>query len=199
MPMKKKPKIENINGIEVRAGLKIRELTNTERVDWNNFIDFVQSKAKDFGGLEKLDKGNDALARSLFIEYKKINPKTSINYDIVPSVQYEMQLLKRNVQAFEERHKNPNAKNVMGYVSVVDGWFGDNTAQSKYFSTTLNQYHNNNLVSSEDLGLLNSKLETERQAKILKSLPQNVKLEKLADGYYYEDPNSGDLVKVSDK
>jgi hypothetical protein len=62
----------------------------------------------------------------------------------------------------------------------------------------VNQYHNNDLVSSENLGLLGGDMTPERKAQIMKKLPQGVTLEKLKDGYYYADPNSGDLVKVSD-
>ena len=192
----RKSKIENVGGIEVKAGLKIRELTNAERVDWNNFIDFVESKG--LKGSDKLGKGSENLAKSLFAEYKKLNPTTTVNYDIVPSVQYEMQVLRQNVQGFEERHKNPNAKNLMNYISPVDAWFGPQTSESKYFNVTLNQYHNDNLVSSEDLGLANSRLEPEKMARIMKNVPKGAKVEQLADGYYYEN-SDGDLVRILDK
>jgi hypothetical protein len=195
----KKPLTENIKsngGIEVKEGLKIREISPKERADWNNFIDFVESKG--LKGSEKLDKGSDALARNLFDEYKKLHPNTTIDYGSVASFQYEMQKLKEQAQGFAERRNDPNAKKIMSFVSKVDGWFGSKTSQSKFPFMIENTYHNDNLVSSENLGLLGADLTPEKKEQIMKKVPLGKKLEELSDGYYYEN-DDGDLVKVSNK
>jgi hypothetical protein len=193
--LNKKTKIEKIssNTIDVKEGLKIREITAQERKDWNDFVDFVESKG--LKGSEKLDKGNDALARGLFQEYKGLHPETTLSYEIVPSVQYEMQKLRQSIQGFAERRNDPNAKNLMNFVSKVDGWFGSHTSQSKFPFMMENTFHNDNLMKSENLGLVNSNLETEKQIKKKKSLPPGVTLEKLEGGTFYTDPQSGDLVR----
>lgn len=187
-----KNKIENPNeNIVIREGLTIREISPNERQEWNAFIDFVQAKEKEFGGLEKLDK-NQALARKLFGEYQKIHPGTSINYNMVASVQYEMQKLRQSVQGFAQRRNDPNANKLMGFISEVDGFFGDNTAQSKFPFMIEDQYHNNNLVSSKNLGLVNSNLETSSKTQLKKKIPDGAKI---VDNEFYEDPQTGDLVK----
>lgn len=193
----KKPVIEKSvsNAIEVKEGLNIRTVSSKERNDWNSFIDFVESKG--LQGSEKLDKGSDALAKSLFTEYKKLNPKTTLTYELVPSIQYEMQKLKQNVQGFAERRNDPNAKNLMSFVSKVDGWFGSRTSQSKFPFMIENDYHNNNLVSSENLGLIGADMTPEKKAEMMKKIPKGAKLEKLDGGIFYENED-GDLVKVSD-
>lgn len=194
----KKPLIEKVNtgGIEIKEGLKIREITPSERNDWNNFIDFVESKG--LKGSEKLDKGSDALARSLFTEYKKLHPNTTINYESVPSFQYEMQKLKQQAQGFAKRRNDPNADKIMSFVSKVDGWFGKQTSQSKFPFMVENTYHNDALISSENLGLMGADMTPEKREQIMKKVPAGKQLEELADGFYYQN-DDGDFIKVSNK
>lgn len=187
----KVPTEKSLGKTDNKEGLKIIEITPTVRQEWNAFIDFVHTKKEDFGGLEKLDKDQN-LARKLFSDYQKLHPGTSINYDIVASVQKEMEDLRESVKGFAERRNDPNAKNLMGYISKVDGIFGDNTAQSKFPFMIETQYHNNNVVSSKNLGLVNSNLETGSSAQLKKRIPEGAKI---IDHEFYEDPVTGDLVK----
>jgi hypothetical protein len=77
-----------------------KQLTPQNMADWNKFLDWVRSKG--FEGSKELDH-NEPLAKSLFVEYKKANPSTTVDYSIVPLVQTEMQKLRDNAQAFASR------------------------------------------------------------------------------------------------
>lgn len=182
--------------IEVKEGVKIRPITAQERMDWNKFLDFV--KEKGYEGSKELDKGNDALARRLFDEFKKLNPNTTINYDIVAPVQYEMHKIRQMARGFAERHKDPMANVIMSGISDVDKWFGSKTSQYRFPAMFMDTYHNDKLVSSENLGLLGADLTPEKKEQIMKKVPLGKKLESLEDGYYYEN-DDGDLIKVSNK
>jgi hypothetical protein len=61
----------------------------------------------------------------------------------------------------------------------------------------LEAYHNNNLVKKENLGLVDGNMNPEKKLQNKKPIPKGVEIIKLADGNYYEDPDSGDLVKIN--
>lgn len=174
---------------------KPKSLTPQQMGDWNKFLDFV--KAKGYEGSAELDKKDKNLGQSLFNEFKKANPKTSIDYSIVPSVQTEMQKLKTNTQSFLERRNDPNAKSVMSGVSKVDGWMGSKTSQYRFPDIEEKNYHNGNLVSSQNLGLVNGDWKPvglTGSVNQSKPLPPNAKLEKMSDGRLYYENSDGDLV-----
>lgn len=179
--------------IPVKEGLKIRPVTAQERMEWNQFLDFV--KEKGYEGSKELDKKSDALARKLFDEFKKLHPETTLSYELVASIQYEMHKLRQTARGFAKRHNDANADIIMSGISKVDGWFGSQTSQYKFPAMFLDSYHNNNLVKSENLGLVGSDMQTARSERSKKPLPPGVKLMQYEDGVYYEDPQSGDLVK----
>ncbi len=185
-----------IDGVSVKEGLKIRELTSAERQDWNAFLDFV--KEKGYEGSEKLDKGSDALARSLFAKYKELHPTTTIDYSSVASVQMEMQKLKKSMQEFSKRRNEADSATIMAGVSKVDGWFGHATSQFRFPFVVSEQYHNDELVSKKNLGLVNPNLETTQKQKSMKKVPPGAVIEQLSGGKFYEDPETGDLVRVDD-
>lgn len=187
-------KEQMMNGVSIKEGLTIRPLTTAERQDWNAFLDFV--KEKGYEGSEKLDKKSETLAQSLFAEYKKLHPATTINYEIVPSVQYEMQKLKETVQSFSKRRNLPDSATVMAGVSKVDGWFGSHTSQFRFPVLVVEDFHNNTLVSSKNLGVVNSNFETDQTKKKMKKVPPGVVIEEYSDGKFYTDPHTGDLIKI---
>jgi len=168
-----------------------KELTPQQRQDWNNYVDYVEKKG--FKGSPQLDKKDTGLAKKLFDEYVKANPATSINYDTVKSVQYEMQKLKDSAQEFAARRNDPNAKNIMSGVSPVDGWPGSKTTSFKFPAMTDRTFRNDALVSQKNLGLVNSELRP--SALTVQPVPLGTKLEKMADGrLYYQDPKTQDMV-----
>lgn len=173
-------------------------LTPQQMREWNMFIDFLQKKG--IAGSKDLDSKNKNLGANLFEQFRKEVPGVTITYDIVKPVQTEMQKLKDAAQSFAARRGDPNASNIMSGVSKVDGWLGSRTSQFKFPEMTENQLRNNQLVSSNNLGLLGGGLKPVGTSNILntKTPPVNAKLEKLQDGYYYEDPSTGDMVKVKD-
>lgn len=186
-----------------------RRLTPGEMQQWNMFLDFVKNEG--YEGSEDLNKKNKNLGATLFDKFKKANPNISIDYSIVPDVQNEMQVLGESVRAFAARRNDPNAANLMTGVSPVDGWFGSKTSQYRFPEQQTVVYNNGQLVSQTNDGLLNSNLDATgvpnknaagqttsslSAGRPRKPIPKGVNIEKLADGYYYEDPQSGDLVRV---
>lgn len=178
-----------------KESLTIREVTPQERNEWNDFLSFVEQKG--YKGSKELDKGSDKLARSLFAEYKTLHPETTLDYSIVASVQKDMQDLRENVQAFAKRRNDPNAENLMKNISKIDGWFGSQTSQYGYPQMVLTTYHNDALVGSENLGVVDKNMNPEKKSTIQKTqkIPKGAKVEKLKDGDYYENED-GDLVKI---
>jgi hypothetical protein len=164
--LNKKATIEKTQSgkIEVKEGAKIRPVTAQERIDWNKFLDFV--KEKGYEGSKELDKGSDALARKLFDEFKKLNPNTTINYEIVASVQYEMHKIRQMARGFAERHNDPKANIIMTGISKVDERFGSKTSQYRFPAIFMDTFHNNDLVKSENLGLVGADMQTEKVRKI---------------------------------
>lgn len=133
---------------------KTRKLTPAEMAQWNQFLDHVKSKG--YEGSADLNVKNKNLGASLFADWKKGNPNATINYDIVPSVQQEMQNLKTSAQGFAQRRGQANADQIMAGVSPVDGWFGSKTSQFRFPGLTTETYSNGQLVDKRNLGLVNA-------------------------------------------
>jgi hypothetical protein len=190
-----------------------RRLSPGEMQQWNMFLDYVKDKG--YEGSADLNKKNKNLGASLFADFKKANPNIGIDYSIVPDVQNEMQMLGQSARDFAKRRNDPNAENLMTGVSPVDGWFGSKTSQYRFPEQQTVVYNNGQLVSATNDGLLTSNLQATgvpnlnaqgqttsslpTNARPKKPIPKGVTVEKLADGYYYEDPQSGDLVRVEMK
>lgn len=169
-------------------------LTQKQMQDWNNYVDWLEkNKMK---GSTALDNGD--VSFQWLEKYRKENPSTTISREIIPQIQSEMQKLADNVRSFEQRRGNPRADALMQGTSKTDGIPGSKTTSFKFPNVTLNNYRNDNLISSQNLGLTNGSTQpTTGIASLRKKLPEGVKLEKLQDGYYYENKD-GDLVKWSD-
>lgn len=171
-------------------------LTPQVMQEWNSFLDFV--KEEGFEGSPELDK-DQTIGKSLLEEYRKLHPYSPLRYEHVSLVQNEMQKLKQSSQDFARRRNDPNADNIMANVSRIDGWFGSKTSQFRFPAMSVVSYHNNAVVSKENLGLVNGNLTPAKIKQIEKQLPRGMtmkNIEKLSDGYYYEDPETGDLKRV---
>lgn len=184
-----------------------RRLAPEEMQQWNQFLDFV--KQKGYEGSADLNAKNKNLGSSLFTEFKASNPGININYDIVPSVQNEMQMLQGTTRDFLKRKSLPGADNALQGISPVDGWFGSKTSQFRFPAATLNTYNNGSLIENQDLGLVNSNLQatgarsnSSGRVSIKKQAPAGVKLETFydasgnANGQGYTDPTTGDLIRL---
>lgn len=178
-------------------------LTPQQMQEWNSLLDHIKSRG--YEGSEQLDH-DKKLGESLFNEWKQKNPGATIDYGAVKSVQGEMQKLRDNAQGFAARHNDPNAKNIMSNVSKIDGFLGSKTSQFRFPQMSVNDLHNNALVGSANLGLVNSNLQPTGAAAKLAAMkrtpPPNAKLEALYDnagnktGMGYTDPTTGDVVRV---
>lgn len=169
------------------------KLTPQKMQEWNKLLDFIKSKGHE--GSTKLDK-DKTLGQSLFNEFKKANPNTTITYDIVPTVQREMERLKESAQSFAERHKDPNAKKVMSGISKVDGFLGSRTSQFRFPEMTETTKLNGRVVSSANLGLVKGGLQpTGITGGAKKPLPRGVELKRVDGEDWYTDPMTGYLTK----
>jgi hypothetical protein len=163
-------------------------LSQTQMRDWNAFVDFVESKG--YKGSKELDVKGAGLGKKLMDEFKKLHPETSVNYEMVAQVQQAMVGVQKTAQEFSKRRNDPDAENIMGNISKVDGWPGSKTTQFKFPLLREVSYENNVVVGEKNKGLVGANFLTG------KSVPPGAKVEKLAGGYYYEDPDTGDLVKL---
>ncbi|HEY9664876.1 MAG TPA: hypothetical protein V6C65_41075, partial [Allocoleopsis sp.] len=191
---------------------KIRTLKPEEMSQWNQYLDFVKSKG--YEGSAELNVRNKKMGENLFNEFKKANPNVTIGYDIVPSVQAEMVKLRDQAQSFARRRNDPNADKIMSNISAVDGWFGSQTSQFRFPSMTYQEYNNGQLVRNEDQGLVNGNMQTVGATynappaaapaqpapgtmnQYGKPVPPGATIERMQDGYYYQDPQNGEWVKV---
>lgn len=164
---------------------KTRKLSPSEMGQWNGYLDFVKSKG--FEGSEELNSKDKNLGASLFQQYKQSNPGVTIGYDIVPSVQQEMQNLKATSQDFAQRHNVPGADKVMSGVSPVDNWFGSKTSQFRFPNVV-----SNTSGKTVDHGLVNSQWETTSGQNKKPIIPPGAQTEKMSDGKtYYMDSDGG--------
>ena len=174
-----------------------KQLTPQQMKDWNRYVDYV--KEKGYTGSKDLDKRETGLAKNLFNNFLKENPDATIKYEDIGLVQQEMNKLKDQARAFAARRGDPNAQNLMAGTSKVDGWPGSKTTQFKFPEMQSKEFLNDTLVKQQNLGLVGGTFTpTGVPATAKKVLPKGVKLEKLQDGYYYEDPQTGDMVKWSE-
>lgn len=181
------------------------KLTPQQMRDWNAYVSWLEKKG--YAGSKDLDKKETGLARNLLTQFIKENPTTSITYEDVKKVQLEMQKVRDSVQAFSARRGDANASKLMGGISSVDGWPGSRTTSYKFPDLQETSYHNNQLVSDVNMGLMGGDFKPtgltgagQQPAKPKKQLPKGVKLEAVVDAQgnksiVYEDPNTGDLVR----
>lgn len=175
-----------------------KQLTPEQMQAWNQYVDYLEKKG--YKGHKDLDKKETGLAKKLMDNFIKENPGTPLTYDDVKSVQLEMQKVKDQVQAFAARRNDPNASKAMAGISTVDGWPGSKTTSFKFPAVVQNNYHNDKLVGSENLGLVSGNGIGNPLLAGRKQLPPGVTLEKMYNpdktfaGMGYQDPKTGDIV-----
>lgn len=110
-----------------------KPLSATERNDWNDFIKYLYEQH--LYGNRSLDDRNTNQGRQAMAEYIKNNPGTTVNYDIVPRVQYEFQYLKQNGKLPGGEDLGMYGKMIQSTInksnpklSPVDGWLGSLTS-----------------------------------------------------------------------
>jgi len=187
----------NLTGGDEPKTVTPRQLKPEELTQWNQFLDYVKSRG--YEGSEELNNRSKALGESLFNDFRKQNKNITIGYDIVPHVQTEMTKLRDNARDFARRHNQQGWEKIMEGISPVDGWFGSKTSQYRFPNLIYNEVRNDTLVKSENMGLVDGSLKSGKKVPTTttgKKVPSNAKIEKLEDGYYYEDEQTGDLVKV---
>jgi len=182
------------------GGEEPQNLTPQQRKEWNAYVDYLDKKG--YKGSPLLDKKDTGLATSLFNQFKKENPNTTLSLDHVKAVQSEMETLANSARNFEARRGNPNATNIMAGTSKVDGWPGSKTTSFKFPDMEKTTYNNSVLTSHQNLGLLNPQLKPTDSASARALQPTtpttgSLKLEKMADGKYYYQNKDGDYVQYN--
>lgn len=114
-----------------------KPLNSSERTEWNNFLNYLEKKG--VGGSKDLDKRDKSLGLKYIDQYRKENPDTFINKDMIPRIQYDQYLLRKG-DAYPTLNKeelsyiraglNPSFLN--RDVSDVDGWLGSITSRLYY-------------------------------------------------------------------
>lgn len=150
--------------------LNVHPLTPAEAQEWNMFLDFVKSKG--LAGSPELDHKDNNLGAKLFAEFKQANPGVSINFDIVASVQNELQQMAVNFRDFGHRHNDPQADNIGKSYSKIDGWFGSKTSTSYIPKEELIHVHNGDTVSHRDMGYMNQSGTAARPGQKVPKVPK---------------------------
>ncbi len=127
-----------------------KRLTPQQMKEWNMFVDFLDKKGIKGSGSLNNDK---TVGKKLFDEFKKSNPGVTIDYSVVPSVQYEMHLLQKEARRFDARRGNPDSKVLEG-ISKLDGWMGSKTSSFKFPDLKVSAPNNPNVIV-ENKGLVN--------------------------------------------
>ena len=174
---------------------KPRRVAPAEMQQWNRFLDFVDKKG--LKGSPLLNKKDKNMGAELFAQFKKENPDVSINYDIVPLVQNEMQLLQKQARDFDARNGNPNS-NTMEGISPVDGWFGSKTSQFRFPEMVKKNYNNGQLTSTQNQGLVGGDFQPVGLAGgIMRKVPKGKEIWKDNKGNSYYTDDEGNAVRVN--
>lgn len=174
---------------------KTRRLKPDELTQWNKLVDYTAKKnyIKD----PRINAKDGSFSKGIFAEYAKVDPSFKLTYDDVASVQNEFLMQRDQMRSFMKRKNMKDADTFGSNYSPVDAFAGDKTLSQRFVPLVEETYHNDQLKSSVNRGLMNGSGVPQKAAPAAtkKALPAGAKLEKLADGMYYEDPASGDLVK----
>lgn len=186
----KKVEKDNLKKDSVTRTLEqVHPLTPQQMHDWNDFVSFIESKG--MKGSKELDNHDKNLGEQLLNEYKKVNPKSTLDYGLVLDIQVEFQRLKEKAIAFEQRRGNSGV-NIMPNISKPDGWLGSLTTSNKFpemvFKTA--DY-------TEGLGLVGGNFEssTKNATAEAKKIPKGAKIIEVDGEKFYENPKTGDLIR----
>jgi hypothetical protein len=117
-----------------------KPLTVDQRTDWNNFLNYLDSKG--VSGNKVLDARDKTLGLQYLDEYKKLNPKSTLSAETIPVVQYDQYMLRKG-----DRFGNFTSDELKGWresnkdfvnkpVSNVDSWLGSVTSKLYYPSAS---------------------------------------------------------------
>jgi hypothetical protein len=101
-------------GVNIPKPSGYTPLTIEQREDWNKYLEFLGNKA----GSPELDKGVPSKGRQLLSAYLKDNPNSSLNDfsdqdNLVKSIQYEMQVMRKGNNGSDIGLKDPNELKAM--------------------------------------------------------------------------------------
>lgn len=135
--------------------------------DWNSFIDYLEKEG--YKGNADLDIRDKNLSSSLLTQYNKLNPKSTLNYNMVPAFQQEFVNYRQKViddfrtgKAGISGLTKDNYSSVVGEdfsgfwpeISRVDNWLGSKTSKWKFPTLYIHTRNaQSNLAQVENRGL----------------------------------------------
>lgn len=146
-----------------------KPLTPAEKANWNKFVEFVS--AQKMTNNPVLDQRNKQVGMSLLQKFNYANPSNSLDTNIIPRVQQDLQNYRSGlVNQWKAGKIQSDAKSeneIMPNISLVDGWPGTKTLSSKFPSaqvtvttptgTTVKDYGLNTDQFDKDRGLASNK------------------------------------------
>lgn len=194
--------LEDGGTMYAQDGTTLERLSPEQIQQFNRFNKFVGDK-----GLTGSKKLNDQqYSKSLYEEFRKSNPDVALTYEeMIPRAQQEQYLLKDFSTDFAKRRNDPNAEKMMNNITPIDSMYGPKTSYYSLPEVKLTEQSNGVVTKDKNLGIISGSGQltgytNTGQANIQKadtSLPKGVTLQKLQDGYYYEDPQTGYLTKYA--
>jgi hypothetical protein len=127
-----------------------KPLTVAQKTQWNNFLHYLEQQG--IGGKVDLDQGQDQTA-DLINDYKKVNKNFGITPQMVPFIQYEIQMMKQGKIPDDKGNFIDINNSVVGKaipmlfkgrnLSPVDGRIGSLTSVEAYPIPWSNDLHKN--------------------------------------------------------
>lgn len=111
-------------------------LTPTEKIQWNQYIDFMQKQG--MKGNPALDNQNQNLGQFYFNRFKSSTPGISLTYQDVPRIQNDLNNYRTTlVDQYKKGLIVPDDSvkseaDIMPGLSKTDGWLGSKTSSYKF-------------------------------------------------------------------
>jgi hypothetical protein len=116
-------------------------LSVEQRAQWNGFLDYLDKQK--LGGNPVLDKRDQTLGLQQMAAYKKANPNFSITPQMIGSIQYEQQMLRKGdsfpglkPEELAYMRKGLSPAYMARPISDVDNWLGSYTSKEYYPTST---------------------------------------------------------------
>lgn len=134
--------------------------------DWNAFIDFLDKEG--YKGHAELDMRDKNLSKSFIDKYNKVNPNSSLRYDMVPQFQQEFVNYRQKAindflagKAGIAGLNKDNYASVVGQdfsnfwpeISKVDGWLGSKTSKWKFPTMYIHTVNQDGSMATQSAGL----------------------------------------------
>lgn len=170
-------------------------ITPQHMKDWNAFTQYA--KQKGYSNNPDLDIKTKNVGEQYLNEYRKINPTTSIDYNMVQPIQQSLQDYRNSSLANIKAGRGSfapgtNENNYLSRLSKVDNWLGTNTINSQFPSAYIDSFQNGQFQNRKNLGFAST-------AKLqMGGDPNEGNPAELEQGEVFQD-GDGQINKISDQ